>query len=118
MGESNLISAEVLSVEGMRLEVDTPLGRFPVAGESAVGQEGSLSLRPEHLHLEPGPGRREFARASLRDYGFFGTHHFCLADIAALDAAFKLRLPQRWEEAVGVEVSLYVDPADLVFLSR
>jgi len=83
-----------------------------------VGAEVGLSVRPEHLYLEGGEGRISIGQATILDGGFFGTHHQCIARLEGLDEPVKVRLPQKQIPRPGEELALYVDPADMVLLTR
>ena len=50
--------------------------------------------------------------------GFFGTHHQCSTRLDGLDHPLKIRLPQKRVPRPGEELALYVDPSDLVLLTR
>ncbi len=58
IGETNFIEGEVVSAQGVRAAVDTPLGRFVgvltrTAGDPPrKGTKVTLSIRPESLHLD------------------------------------------------------------------
>ena len=56
--------------------------------------------------------------AAVLEWGFFGTHHQCVASLAKLDNPVKVRLPQKRLPAAGEQLALHVDPADLVLLTR
>ena len=57
-------------------------------------------------------------RAAIRDVGFFGTHHQCTAALDGLDQPVKVRLPQKMIPQGQGQIDLFVDPADLVLLTR
>ena len=118
MGENNLIEGAVTAASGGRVTVETAIGGFDVEGEAAVGDKLALSARPEHLYLEGGEGRVSVGRAAILDGGFFGTHHQCTAMLEGLDQPVKVRLPQKQTPEAGAGLDLFVDPADLVLLTR
>lgn len=118
MGENNLIEGAVTAASGERVTVETAIGGFDVEGAAAVGDKVALSARPEHLYLEGGEGRIPVGRATILDGGFFGTHHQCTAMLEGLDDPVKVRLPQRLIPETGAGLDLFVDPADLVLLTR
>ena len=101
-----------------RVAVDTAFGRFVVAGAAAPGQSVTLSVRPEHLRAEGGADLLPLGPARVLESGFFGTHHQCTAALEGAGSPFKVRLPQKHSPAPGAELSLWVDPADLVLLTR
>jgi spermidine/putrescine transport system ATP-binding protein len=118
MGENNLIEGSVTAASGGRVTIETAIGGFEVEGGAAVGDPVALSVRPEHLYPEPGEGRISVGSASVLDWGFFGTHHQCIARLANLDDPVKVRLPQKQIPRSGEELALYADPADMVLLTR
>jgi hypothetical protein len=59
-----------------------------------------------------------FGDAAVLEWGFFGTHHQCVASLAKLDNPVKVRLPQKRLPAAGEKLALHLDPADLVLLTR
>ena len=56
--------------------------------------------------------------ARVLDSGFFGAYHPCTATLEAAGKPFKVRLPRKEPLVTGAELSLRVDPADLVLLTR
>ena len=118
MGENNLVEGSVAAVSPSRVTVSTAIGVFEVEGGASPGEAVALSVRPEHLYLEGGEGRVAVGRATIMEAGFFGTHHQCTATLEALDAPVKVRLPQKLIPRVDGELELFVDPADLVLLTR
>jgi spermidine/putrescine transport system ATP-binding protein len=117
MGENNLVDGTVTASSGGRVTVETAIGVFTVEGEAA-GEAVALSARPEHLYLEGGEGRVSVGRATILDGGFFGTHHQCTARLDGLDPPVKVRLPQKLIPEADADLDLFVDPADLVLLTR
>lgn len=118
MGENNLIEGKVTAASGRRATVATAIGSFEVEGETLAGEDVALSVRPEHLCLQAGDGLIPLGQAKIIDAGFFGTHHQCAATFDSLDYPVKVRLPQKIVPKSGAELDLFVDPADLVLLTR
>ena len=118
MGENNLIEGRVVAASAGRVTVTTAIGDFNIEGGAAPGEDVALSVRPEHFYLEGGDGRAPVGRAAIIDVGFFGTHHQCTATLDGLDPLVKVRLPQKAIPKAGGQLDLFVDPADLVPLSR
>ena len=118
MGDNNLIEGSVTAVEAQMVKVETPIGVFEVKGEAGVGDRVALSLRPEHVHPEPGESRVPIGEATVAEWGFFGTHHQCVAALESLGGPVKVRLPQKRIPAPGEKLALHVDPTDLVLLTR
>ena len=120
MGDNNLFDARVVAATDAGVDVESVLGRLPVAGRAAVGDRVTLAVRPEHLHTEAAAARRELGRVTVLDGGFFGTHHQSRVALAGADPdrPLKLRLPQRHAPQPGQVLTLFADPADLVLLTR
>ncbi len=110
MGDNNVLEGRPAG-DG---SFETPIGRFPLEVAEAVA---ALSLRPEHLHLETGPGRLPAGTALLEESSFFGTHHQGVARHESGNS-LRLRLPQQDAPAPGERLSLFLDPADLVPLAE
>jgi len=118
MGDNNLIEGTIKQSSDSRATVDTLLGTFNVAGRAEAGVEAALSIRPEHLYTESSDLRVRIGAAKVIDSGFFGTHHQCSVSIEGLDGSIKIRLPQKRILRPSEILSLYVDPADLVLLTK
>lgn len=118
MGDNNLIEGLVTAAGAGTVQVETPIGIFEVEGEAVAGDAVALSLRPEHVHPEPGDSWISIGEAIVGEWGFFGTHHQCIAGLKALDNPVKVRLPQKRIPQPGEKLALHVDPADLVLLVR
>ena len=118
MGDSNLLEGTVAQASGDGVAVDTAHGRFVVAGAAEPGARVALSIRPEHLHVEPAGGRVPLGEAEILEGGFFGTHHQCTARLAGLDQPLRVRLAQKHIAHPGEILAIHVDPADLVLLTR
>ncbi len=119
MGDNNLIDGRVVSgATNGRVTLETPLGAFTVAGEAEPGTPVALSIRPEHLYTEAAAARLPIGSAEVVGAGFFGTHHQCSANLIGLEAPLKIRLPQKRIPRPGEALALYVDPADMVLLTR
>ncbi len=118
MGDNNLIDGRVRESAAGSATVETALGAFTLAGEAVTGTSVALSLRPEHLYTEDAPGRVAIGSARLIEWGFFGTHHQGVARMDSLDQPLKVRLPQKLLPRPGEALSLYVDPDDMVLLTR
>jgi spermidine/putrescine transport system ATP-binding protein len=108
----------VAEVSEGQVAVDTALGRFVVAGEAAPETSVTLSVRPEHVQAGRGGGALvPLGSAQVLESGFFGTHHQCSAALETAERPFKVRLPQKEIPAPGAQLSLWVDPADMVLLT-
>ena len=118
MGDNNLIDGRVSAATGGCVTLETPLGAFTVAGEAEPGAAVALSIRPEHLYTVADGPRLPVGSAKVVEAGFFGTHHQCSTRLDGLDHPLKIRLPQKRVPRPGEELALYVDPSDLVLLTR
>ena len=122
MGANNLIEARVCAAASGRVTVETPIGTFDVEGniegDAQAGGRATLAIRPEHLHTEAAGARVAVGSARVIEAGFFGTHHQCVAGLDGLDAPIKVRLPQKLIPRPDDAFTLYVDPADMVLLTR
>jgi len=118
MGDNNLVEGRVLAADAGGVTVETALGNFGVSGKAESGAEVALSLRPEHLHSEMAEGRIAIGKVRVIEAGFFGTHHQCIATLAAIDAPVRVRLPQKQVVQPGETLALYADPADMVLITR
>ncbi len=118
MGDNNLFEGTVTSAGSGRVEVETARGPLPAAGDAEPGARVALSLRPEHVHTASGDDLLELGEAVVVEAGFFGTHHQCLATLPGHDEPLRVRLEQKRIVRGGDRLKLYVDPADLVLLTR
>ena len=118
MGESNFVDGRVSQSEANTVTVDTPLGKILLNEKSETGASVSLAIRPEHFKTERQGNCRPLGTATVLESGFFGTHHQCIATVKGLDNTIKVRLPQKEIIAPGTVIDLFVDPADIVMLSR
>ncbi len=118
MGDNNLFEGTVRKSGDGRVEVETARGMLPAAGDAEPGARVALSLRPEHLHAEAGENRIALGEVEVVEAGFFGTHHQCLAILPGQDEPLRVRLEQKRTVRRGERLELYVDPVDLVLLTR
>ena len=84
MGETNLIDAQVRAFGEGVVSVECDLGKIDLpfdekaGGTLSPGDEIVLSIRPEHLTIEPArDGQVSFGSARLEDIAFIGTHYQC-----------------------------------------
>jgi ABC-type Fe3+/spermidine/putrescine transport system ATPase subunit len=119
LGLDNLIPGHVLAADP--LQVDTPLGRFFLAGEASVPADRQviLLIRPEAARLTAdASGERGFPlEGSVRECSFRGGHYrLVIRHESGLDLAFVLpagadRPPRRSEQ---VHVSLCLEAISLL----
>ena len=74
IGESNVISGVVRSVEGEKLSVETPDGMILACGEGfTVGEKICVSVRSEYLNLSATPVEGFTLRGKVKDFIYVGT---------------------------------------------
>jgi spermidine/putrescine transport system ATP-binding protein len=113
MGESNILEGQISVSEDGVATVETALASFPIR-TTAIGGRIVLSIRPEHLYDIGGDGRIELCEGQVVGCDFLGTHRQCTVHISAQAQTLKIRLPPSREVKPGDEMSLYVDPDDVV----
>ena len=118
MGDSNLIEGQVVTRRGEQLTVRSALGEFELPGAAESGTRVTLAIRPEHLDTDPGDGRLGLGKARVLECGFFGTHHQCDARLESLPDPLKVRIDQKRLLRPGEVLDLYLDPCDVVLLTR
>ena len=73
IGESNVISGVVRSVEGEKLSVETPDGMILACGEGfTVGEKICVSVRSEYLNLSATPVEGFTLRGKVKDFIYVG----------------------------------------------
>ena len=118
MGESNILEGRVLRSVNGRVEVDTQLGQFEVAGEASLGAAVALSLRPEHARVGEEPaGWRSAGEVTVKEAVFLGTRTRVRV-IANNGLELTAEAAQTAAIRVGQRLTLFVDAARLVLLSR
>jgi spermidine/putrescine transport system ATP-binding protein len=125
MGEVNLVSGTVRSLDAAHAQVETALGRITLAHRNFTaappsgGQKVTLCIRPEHLRRsgEASEATTALGDAMVTSTAFFGTHHRChLRSARVPGIAIIAHMPQSTDVAVGQTVALAVNPADVVAL--
>jgi spermidine/putrescine transport system ATP-binding protein len=120
MGESNILTGEVVEATSAVAWVKTPVGTLTVPAHAAIGEAVTLSIRPEQLLIgSAGDGALPLGRGTVRETSFQGTH--LRARVAmGHDGSHELLL--RAPATVGLvpedAVELAVRPADIVMLAR
>ena len=117
MGESNILEGRVTKREGDTVVVETALATFAVRA-TAAEERIALSIRPEHLYERGGDGRVPVCQGQIVDSDFLGTHRQCTVRVFAVEETVKIRLPQSRAVNPGDEISLFVDPDDIVALKH
>jgi spermidine/putrescine transport system ATP-binding protein len=125
MGEVNLISGTVTTINKQQYTIKTKIGSFDlladafVNSEPQVGNDVTLCIRPEQISAGSDAGRnlKPLIPAKIVSSAFFGTHFRCLL---APDLAPELRLiahlPQSSEMLQGSVVDLVIDTANITVL--
>ena len=118
MGESNILSANVVEYRNGSLRLRTPLAEVTLAGEAASGATVHLSVRPEQLKLDPPGDALSFGRVTIREISFQGAHRRCHAAPAGTgEPALLVRVPVEHPVAPGDECEIFVRPEDVVLLA-
>jgi spermidine/putrescine transport system ATP-binding protein len=120
MGESNILTGEVVQAISGIACVTTRVGTLTVPAQAAVGDKVTLSIRPEQLLIGGGgDGCLAIGRGRISETSFQGTH---LRAHVAMETGgnneLLLRAPATEQLTVGSDVELSVRPADLVMLKR
>ncbi|MCY3830105.1 MAG: ABC transporter ATP-binding protein [Rhodospirillaceae bacterium] len=121
MGDSNVLSGKVLSSEAGRAEVETPIGPLVVDGETEVGTEVHVSVRPEQIRIDTGdePGMSSFGDAVVKDAVFQGSRRVGFVRAGPQqDIEFLLVLPPKQPLVEGETVSMRARSSDLVLLKN
>ncbi|WP_052664689.1 ABC transporter ATP-binding protein [Nitriliruptor alkaliphilus] len=114
MGDSNLVEGTVIARTDDGVEVQTRLGRLPVAGDAPVGSDVSLSIRPEHLSVD-GSRKVSVGDALVDEQHFLGVHQRCRLVVGEQQLLVHVPARSRLREGAVVPVSL--DAEDLVLLA-
>lgn len=118
MGESNILDASVVESRKGSLRLRTSIAELTLEGAAASGATLRLSVRPEHLKLDPPGGALSFGRVRIREISFQGTHRRCQAVPAGGgEPPLLLRVPVEHPVAPGDEVEVFVRPEDVVLLA-
>ena len=120
MGESNILTGEVVQAMPGVACVTTKVGILTVPAQAAVGDKVTLSIRPEQLLIGGGDdGCLAIGRGRISETSFQGTHlraHVAMENSG--DNELLLRAPATEQLSVGSDVELSVRAADLVMLKR
>ena len=120
MGESNILTGEVIEATSGVAWVKTKVGMLTVPTPAAIGESVTLSIRPEQLLTgSAGAGALTLGRGKITETSFQGTHlraHVAMGTGGGSDLL--LRAPAAAGLAEGDLVELAVRPADIVMLTR
>ena len=119
MGESNILSATVSDRSNGLLYLQTPLAEVRMDGKVPDGATTvHLSVRPEHLRLEPAPDAVSFGRVTIRETVFQGAHRRCHAvSMQAGEMDLLLRVPAEHPIRTGDQPEVFVRREDIVLLA-
>ncbi len=56
IGQTNILTGKITGRDGSMAIIDTPMGQLRAGSEMPAGREVKLSIRPEHLRIEPRDG--------------------------------------------------------------
>jgi spermidine/putrescine transport system ATP-binding protein len=120
MGESNILTGEVVEATSGVACVRTIVGTLTVPTQAAIGGHVTLSIRPEQLLIgAAGDGALALGSGKVTETSFQGTH---LRAHVVIDTGggheLLLRAPAASGLADGDIVELAVHPGDIVMLTR
>lgn len=123
MGEANLLSGKVKSMNEESINVDCALGELVLGSKSNInsdletGDEVFACFRPEHIQVEDqlSEASLKLGMASVVDHAFFGAHQRC--QLLAQDGnTYIAHLPQSLSLQEHTELPLVVDGSSIVLL--
>jgi spermidine/putrescine transport system ATP-binding protein len=118
MGESTLLSGEVIDSSAGAVMVRTSLGDFSIPGHSGVSPVG-LAIRPEHLRVGSDGHGLPLGSALVTDVVFQGSFRRVLAvSQADPQIRFIARVPAAMAIAPDESVEISCRPEDVILLER
>jgi len=119
MGESNILTGEVVEATSGVALVKTQVGTLNVPVPAAIGDRVTLSIRPEQLLVDHvGAGALALGSGTITETSFQGTHLRAHVAIGAHGGDLLLRVSAAAALAPGSTVKLAVQPADIAVLNR
>jgi ABC-type Fe3+/spermidine/putrescine transport system ATPase subunit len=118
-GETNFVEGTIESIEGDTTVVATPLGRLRSARsleKASVGDEISVSLRPEAFRLGPPTEGWNPVSTTLQRSMFLGETAQLEVATTSESMLKVLELHPRTDRSKGEAIELAIDPADVVLL--
>ena len=119
LGETNFVEGTIESIEGDTTVVATPLGRLRSARsleKASVGDEISVSLRPEAFRLGPPTEGWNSVSTTLQRSMFLGETAQLEVATTSESMLKVLELHPRTDRSKGEAIELAIDPADVVLL--
>ena len=106
IGESNFVTARLLSRDGAAAQAELPGGK--IVGATAPSDfepsgDVTLMLRPEHAALTTADNPEAVLSGTLEDIIYFGTDTFFDVKIASTGEIFKVRAQNKPSQTFGVE---------------
>lgn len=120
MGESNILSGDVVEATANAAWVKTPVGTITVPAQARIGETVMLSIRPEQLQVgRLDEGAIALGSGRISEISFQGTHLRARV-ILGPDAGQEmlLRSPAAAALVVGDTAELSVAPVGIVMLRR
>jgi len=119
MGESNILAATVSGRRDGLLHLRTPFAEVRMEGRAPNGTTTMhLSVRPEHIRLEPVAGAISFGRVTIRETVFQGAHRRCHAvSMQEGETDLLIRVPAEHPVRSGDRPEVFVRREDLVLLA-
>jgi spermidine/putrescine transport system ATP-binding protein len=119
MGESNILTGEVVEATSGVAWVKTRVGTLTVPTHAEIGESVTLSIRPEQLVIGgTGAGALALGSGTVTETSFQGTHLRAHVTIGGDGGSLLLRAPAATTLSPGSAVGLAVQPADIVMLKR
>jgi len=118
MGESNILEARVIDAGNGDVSLRTALADVRVEGEAPATAAVHLSVRPEHIKLEPPPDPISLGRVLIGEMVFQGAHRRCHAtSLGAVPTELLLRVPVDQTVKTADELEIFVRREDIVLLA-
>jgi ABC-type Fe3+/spermidine/putrescine transport system ATPase subunit len=118
MGESNILEAEVVDAGNGDVSLRTALADVRVEGKAPATAAVHLSVRPEHVKLEPPRDAISLGRVVIKEMVFQGAHRRCHATSLGEGATeLLLRVPVDQTVKTADELEIFVRREDIVLLA-
>lgn len=118
MGESNILEAQVIDAGNGEVSLRTALVDVRLEGEAPTTAAVHVSIRPEHIKLEPPPDPISLGRVVIKEMVFQGAHRRCHAtSLGAEPTELLLRVPVDQTIKTADELEIFVRRKDIVLLA-